>query len=499
MSFSGSAGGTRKRSDAHEVLVIDKQNNIRVLYPPPHEAARGRRNRQDAQMRPSDSLNSLAVPTSSWDGGHTASSSSSLDLRSSKNTVSCEYRGSSGDVHKLTDPKGNDGRDSSKGRGSSGDVHKITDPKGIDGRDSSKGRGTSGLSVAAIDLPGSSKEEFILHSSSDEGQQIEGSQATVTSVKIAIEEGRWARAHSLLNELEPANADWCGTLKTEDIERTKRIGARYEESLNELIPQEDGSWTEEHEDINGLDFFFRLSNGTFQVVSSEIYNGFDAFQAFVGLCEFDLSSNYNKSVNSTEMLLDDGTDGVWRVLKKGHGCKEDNIIHASCLDALDEPVGALWFSTYTPSEACLGTTPKPKPLDGALRVEYWRCVYAITPLQTQDGSAVPSFKMTYALCRRVSSAAFTFSNVMKREVGNILEEFKVFLNTCPDLEWRSVFSSKAQFYDSVWRHLVKRMPLPVAPTAAPAQKYSRVPFSTFSSHIPQDWADYVEPCYVEQY
>jgi len=288
-------------------------------------------------------------------------------------------------------------------------------------------------------------------------------------------------------------------LGAEALERAERIGERFQESLAELRCEEDMNWeealpwTEEFDSERDLAFSFRLADSTFQVVSSKVYENFDALQAFVGLCEYDLRKEYDSQVLEAEILAggDRGvpTDTIWHVFKQAHGGKEDNIWQVSCVDALDEPLGALWFSTYTPAEEGLSElrgVALPPPRGDAVRVGFWRTAYAVTPLWT----AVPSFRLTFALCRRPSSAAYIFSSVVQREIGRVLDNFGDFLHRCHDLNWRAVSSERAPFYERVRRHLEQVAPQGCrAPAASPML---RLGFAELSALLPEDWADRAE-------
>lgn len=318
---------------------------------------------------------------------------------------------------------------------------------------------------------------------------------TLDSVALAaaVDGGRWLEAQRILEgcaQGAPAAA----------LERARRIGARYSESLEELRCTEDYKlqeaveWTEEFDSERGFAFAFRLADSTFQVVSSRVYEGFDAFQAFVGLCEYDLRKEYDAQVVEAECLREgEGeevpTDSIYHVFKQAHSGKEDNIWQVSCVDALDEPLGALWFSTYTPAEEGLTElrgVPLPQARRDAVRVGFWRTAYAVVPLWT----AVPSFRLTFALCRRPSSAAYIFSSVVNREIGRVLDNFGDFLHRCHDLNLRAVSSERAPFYERVRRHLEAVAPKGcLAPAASPML---RLGFSELSALLPEDWADHAE-------
>ncbi|CAE8736845.1 unnamed protein product, partial [Polarella glacialis] len=102
----------------------------------------------------------------------------------------------------------------------------------------------------------------------------------------------------------------------------------------------------------------------------------------------------------------------------------------------------------------------------------------------------PSVKVTFALSRRPSSAAFIFSSVMRKEVGDTMNKFRDFLYS-ENLSWRHLSSPRAPLYDNVRRHLLQ-----LAPPAGPSFSSIQIglTFEKLSAHLPSDWADYNEPC-----
>ena len=62
-------------------------------------------------------------------------------------------------------------------------------------------------------------------------------------------------------------------------------------------------------------------------------------------------------------------DSLLHVRRSGHGDVEDNILHFSCMDALDEPLGALWYRrakrlpVHSLANQCCEDTFSPVPGD----------------------------------------------------------------------------------------------------------------------------------------
>lgn len=324
----------------------------------------------------------------------------------------------------------------------------------------------------------------------------------------AIAEGRWVEAHRRWQVLESSGAVFL--LDKDTQARLRRIGSRFHESEEELTPAEKDAWGSPAQLGWGV---FQLGVNTVQVTSSKVFKGIDALHAFVGLCEFDLLAKHGLGVLQATQLLQgagqrDG-DSLWHVLKKGRKGKEDNIFQVSCLDALDEPLGALWASTYVPWEledpdvdVTGGRSRKPSdlqaselrgltlplPQEGAVRLDYWRTVYAIRPIWPDEmGKAPhePSFHITLGMRRRPSSAACVFPSFMQKEVDNFWKSFRSYLENCRELGWRMCFSPNAALYDAVRRRLAISAPC----GALSGPSLNRLNFADLSKHIPEDWAD----------
>jgi len=319
----------------------------------------------------------------------------------------------------------------------------------------------------------------------------------------ALRSGRWLEASRRLSQLEAAGAGAATHyLDQISLRRMRRVVSRYKESLEELQPAAEGGWTAEPGVQGGMDFAYRLVNSTVQVVCSAVFDGADAFQAFVGLTEWDLCGRFCEGFREAQELQHKAPgDSLWRVLRQAPGGSEDNILHVSCLDALDEQLGALWVSAYVPEElACpanatseesssaeLRSVSLPPAKPGAARLGFWRASYAIVPLWRDGPSG--AFRLMLALSHHPTRAARAFPSFARREADTLIRNLRLFLDTCRELNWRALFSDHAEMYDFVRRHLAQKAP----PTSLPPSPLSRLKFSEFSMHLPPDWADYCEP------
>eukprot|EP00928_Gymnodinium_smaydae_P015949 TRINITY_DN15937_c0_g1_i3.p1 TRINITY_DN15937_c0_g1~~TRINITY_DN15937_c0_g1_i3.p1 ORF type:complete len:635 (-),score=73.42 TRINITY_DN15937_c0_g1_i3:107-2011(-) len=315
-------------------------------------------------------------------------------------------------------------------------------------------------------------------------------------VALALRMGRWVEAYRRLRELELMGSDPLKAFSPSMVERIRRIGSRFEASVRDF--HDDNAWTKAHDSASGLDFAYRLSNSTFQIVTSTVYTGIDALQAFVTLCEYDLCSRYCADVVGLEPLRERFYDSLWRVRKTGQNGNEDNVLHVSCLDALDEPLGALWVCAYTPEDSWKDASVSiPDPKEGSVRVGLWRMTFAVEPVWPQSNSNVDvsnvgsesshAFKLTVSLCRRPTSAACMFPEVvMRREVATVMDRFHAFLKDNNELNWRILFSRRAPFYDEVRRHLSVNAPPTARQLASPLLQLT---FQDISEFLPEGWAD----------
>eukprot|EP00927_Polykrikos_kofoidii_P072730 TRINITY_DN68819_c0_g1_i1.p1 TRINITY_DN68819_c0_g1~~TRINITY_DN68819_c0_g1_i1.p1 ORF type:complete len:553 (+),score=65.93 TRINITY_DN68819_c0_g1_i1:71-1729(+) len=320
-------------------------------------------------------------------------------------------------------------------------------------------------------------------------------------VATAVRSGRFVEAYRRLNRLKDSGVNLLDGMTESMIERIRRMGTRFDDSLRDICPSESDGWKTETDNNFGIEFSIRLTRGIVQVVSSRVFEGVDALIGFVALCELDLYEKYFPDIATAEPLRERMNDSIWRLKRNAHGGREDNVVHVSCLDSLDEPLGGLWLCLYTPetegaSELC--KVPLPKPEAQAVRVGFWRSVFVITPIwaeTTAGATAVDepsemqqSFRLTFALQHRTTAASCVFPEVlMRREVVCVYEGLRKFLQEDHDaIANRILTSHKATFYGSVRRHLFE-----VAPSTAikPTSPFLLLNFGGISSFLPSDWAD----------
>eukprot|EP00933_Yihiella_yeosuensis_P017183 TRINITY_DN14428_c3_g1_i1.p1 TRINITY_DN14428_c3_g1~~TRINITY_DN14428_c3_g1_i1.p1 ORF type:complete len:525 (-),score=83.20 TRINITY_DN14428_c3_g1_i1:182-1756(-) len=323
----------------------------------------------------------------------------------------------------------------------------------------------------------------------------------------AVGSGRYVDAHRRLEALEASHVPVADYFGKATLERIHRIGSRYLASLKELERGDEGGWQVDEDQANGFIFASRLAEDKFQVLSSIEIHGVDATTILTGLCEYENHKKFDPKLTEARPIDSETlNDTLWQVLKdEVHGKREDNILHVSFVDALDEDLGGFWLSSYTPSDPSgesvaqlteLNGKPMPKASAGAVRLSSWRNTFVVTPIRNKSadfpGLNRPTVRITFALCRLPSSAAYVFPAVMRKEVGDILKRFRSFILKHGALNWQALVSSQATFYDSARRHLLEKMPAALT-TSTPLH---RLTFAELSQHLPRNWADYHEPVYI---
>ncbi|CAJ1447590.1 unnamed protein product [Effrenium voratum] len=271
--------------------------------------------------------------------------------------------------------------------------------------------------------------------------------------------GRLLEAWRLVEESRATQRNFHEVLDDVALETLRRVEASYAQSLDELS-QKSGDWIKDRDEASDLDMAFRLTNDTLQAVASTVCNGWDVVQVMDGLLQYVLQHEYNGDILVQPLDTELEHDMLLHVYRSGHGANEDNIFHMSWLDALDEPLGALWLSSYTnPLKRSRHPTTfrnaaLPKARRGAVRLSFWRSSFAVAPLWRDRAgggrTSLRAVRVTYALARRPSSAACIFQNMMHREVGKMLTRFKDFLNS------ENMKAESRAVYDCIRRHIQER-------------------------------------------
>lgn len=310
-------------------------------------------------------------------------------------------------------------------------------------------------------------------------------------------------------------------LTAPEIGRIRRACLRFKESVSEASAGEGSNdgWTSEPS-FNAapggdpeIELNFRLGPDLLQVVWSKVFTDFDAFHVFAGLSEFDLCQRRGVFGSgcrtlATQLLKQCGPgDALWRVLSQSPIGKEDNVLHVTSVDALDDPSArCLWVSVHTPaaltqpaapgqpdgtpvaavaSEVCGVSVPPPQ--EGAVRLDCWRVAYIIRPDWT---TGVPRARVTVTMTKRPTKAACVFPSRIRREVASLAEGLDIYLRDArAEIAWRVASSPGAKLYARVREHLCSKAPV----GGSPCRPLDGLAFGPLSANLPASWADQCEP------
>mmetsp|Transcript_45212 Transcript_45212/g.105439 ORF Transcript_45212/g.105439 Transcript_45212/m.105439 type:complete len:326 (+) Transcript_45212:118-1095(+) len=311
----------------------------------------------------------------------------------------------------------------------------------------------------------------------------------------AWESCRLIEASRLIQESQRSRRQLEEIFEPKKLEAIQRVEAVYTQSLDELMQPPASGWKKDRDEQRDLDLYFRLTSDTTQAVARTRCTGRGIGQTFDALREYIMQADHNGDNSVRQLGPAFLQDSLLQVRRRGHGTFEDNILHFSCADALEEPLGALWLSLYTPSgkrARTARTWSLPKPEAGSVRLSFWRGSFVISPIWPNsaampldakriDEEVVRDVEVTYAVARRPSSAACTFESVMHKEVANRLFKFKEYLQIRSEIP-------KSFMSQYIKRHLMQ--------CAADAKEVS---FKDLAKMLPDDWADYHDPEHVNDF
>jgi len=253
------------------------------------------------------------------------------------------------------------------------------------------------------------------------------------------------------------------------LERIKRISRAFNDSLEELQSAVSGPWHLESFDGEGHRVEFNVSEGMLRVVSVSEHADADIEKMFAALCEVDLLLRHTeRSLQTVQVLGQQRPDeNLWLAIKDSE--KQDNLMLASYVDALDEECAMLWVSvkgqTVKGGEMSLHGVPLPRELDGYRRTKAGDALYSLTPLRHTSRSGEPPSsvvrliaihsmelsqisKLYYSVNRNGWLSRRYFLNQMAAFVSGVKT-----LARSETLESRLEESARAPFYAQVKRHL----------------------------------------------
>mmetsp|Transcript_154931 Transcript_154931/g.273676 ORF Transcript_154931/g.273676 Transcript_154931/m.273676 type:complete len:508 (-) Transcript_154931:32-1555(-) len=205
-------------------------------------------------------------------------------------------------------------------------------------------------------------------------------------------------------------------------EEIVRINDRYSESLLELSPIPDALASEKLAD--GTEYFCGIDGELFRTVVSRTFDG-DPVKALAILSEVDLCQSWMPKVKFVEPLEKSSfpLDSLWHVKEKnGQLGLQDLVLHASFVDALNEPLQCLWFCMYTPLVAAneYKGVELPPPDADAVRSDM-HTAYCIKPLGSDK------FQLTVCVCLTLPPATLSVlwacpAFMVRRQARKLIEK-----------------------------------------------------------------------------
>lgn len=275
----------------------------------------------------------------------------------------------------------------------------------------------------------------------------------------ALEAGRVMEARRHLFCLESAGTSLeslgCGHVE----ERLCRIASRFEQSLAGSNAGLRKGWISERSS-KGFDFAFHVDAGRVTMVANIDFDDCDPLKAFVALREMDLCTAYKANVSIAKPVVEDhnAIDSLWMLKLTGQfsGAKEDSIVEVVAVDALDEPIKALWISMANPTlngGTSLRGALLPPVEKGVNRIQGGCTTFQISPNQHSGG-----FHLSIEAQARIPAAAakmpsFAMKMIVRRDMRDFSERLRHHIKGCTALQQRIEASPRTTFYQEVQKHL----------------------------------------------
>mmetsp|Transcript_13360 Transcript_13360/g.25217 ORF Transcript_13360/g.25217 Transcript_13360/m.25217 type:complete len:580 (+) Transcript_13360:110-1849(+) len=186
---------------------------------------------------------------------------------------------------------------------------------------------------------------------------VEGVPVFNHPLMVAWKLGRIVQAARELKRLEEAMPEEVQCFPASVIEQVRRIGRKFEESQSLLSIKINELPIHESNPKLKLDWGLQVSQGLVRAVYC-VDRDLDVCKGIAALQEKDLDVGLKENIVQVDKIgLHKPNDAIWRVQThtKAIGTRGDDIVVESMADALDEPIGSIWLSAYSP--------PKPDPKD----------------------------------------------------------------------------------------------------------------------------------------
>lgn len=248
-------------------------------------------------------------------------------------------------------------------------------------------------------------------------------------------------------------------LGDETFDMVCRVAAKYDASLAMFglrVPE--FSCNEENHALD-LQWGVKLEGGMMTIKSVIGYPEIDPVCVVAGRLEMDLEGHFNPSFVHAEALNKHPSDTLWRRLDCGMPmCRSDNVVHTSLVDALDEPLGAIWIGLYSPPDR--RNTEVPRLEHGHVRLPYIFAALKIEPAsRTQCGfqgarqTFVSEVQLPSAIYRILCAApSWMLKWLCRSWFERQVPSFAQFA-TSPELRARLRSSSRAPLYEHLRRRL----------------------------------------------
>lgn len=179
---------------------------------------------------------------------------------------------------------------------------------------------------------------------------VEGIPLTKHPLMTAWKLGRIVQAARELKRLEDTKPEEVRCFPASIIEQVRRIGQKFEESQSLLAIKISELPIHESNPKLKLEWGLQLSQGLVRAIYS-VDRDLDVCRGIAALQEKDLDVGLKENiVDVLKLGLHKPNDAIWRVqtYTKAIGTRGDDIVVESMADALDEPIGSIWLSAYSP-------------------------------------------------------------------------------------------------------------------------------------------------------
>jgi len=299
----------------------------------------------------------------------------------------------------------------------------------------------------------------------------------VQKFHAAESRGQCMEAQRELRRLEMAGVDPAAIFTDRSLEHVRRIGMTYEEShkllhgrfkdmdTSERLPELRCEW--------GISIKGDCSTLLYSVEEPEL----EVVRAAAALMERDLQKAFNQGIVKAERLgTPRNNEQFWRTWTYSRTAKAytDSVLIINALDALDEPVSAIWGSYETPSSdaAKAQGVGIPPPDANCARPEYQLTVWQITPLhEVGQGDRRKGFRMRMQVDMKLPAVMQAVVSMMpwiairrwaRSRVAKAVEGFTQYVTDSKELEERIRTSKHKAFYAALHQHLGEKRAKSVA-------------------------------------